>query len=190
MGFAFVMMCLFYAPVSLFAQNTPLTLNYQSSPLLKGAPPFQHDLEKPQTFTVTPVGLNTQSATIGYGQFFAPLDRPIYTLIKDEALIYEYWQELKNQASRTALTATNKQKNLTVDRRVFNALYNKRKLDEKKLIRMAWKKVFGLDVWYPYYKAKEIEDWVKERFSLRIHGFKGRPKFENDQILYVFKKKF
>lgn len=75
-------------------------------------------------------------------------------------------------------------------KRVFNALYNKHKIDEKEAIRSEWKKAFGVDVWYPYYKAKEVEDWVRERFSVKVFGIKGKPKFEDNQIRYVFKTTF
>lgn len=179
---AIAMICLLSAPASLFAQSPLFNFNYQSNILLESTLPFQHDLENPQTFSVIPAALGPQNEAIGYAQLFIPFDRPLYSLTRNEVLIYEYWQELKRRANRNA--------QVRVDRRVFNLLYNKPKIDEKKLIRMAWKKVFGVDVWYPYYKVKEIEDWVKERMSVRVCGFKGKPKFENDQILYVFKKKF
>jgi hypothetical protein len=77
-----------------------------------------------------------------------------------------------------------------VDRKVFNALYNKPKSDEKELLRQAWKDVFGIDVWYPYYKAKKIERWVKKRLSIRIFKFKGEPEFQRDQVLYTLKTIF
>jgi|GEM_PF-2764931 len=183
-------LCLFYAREPLFAQNPLFNLNYQNNFPFERTTLFQHDLEKPQSFTITPAALQTHSQTIGYGQFFAPFNKPIYPLINDEELIYEYWYNLKTQADKITQSATLKQKKFTVDRKVFNALYNKPKIDEKRLIRLAWKRVFGVDVWYPYYKVKEIEDWVKEKVSVRVFGLKGRPRFENDQILYVFKAKF
>ena len=190
LGIALAMMCLFYAPASLFAQNTPADLNYPGDLLLKRTTLFQHDLGKAQTLTVIPAGLNSQTATIGYGQFLVPIDRPIYTLINNEELFYEHWHNLKSQQNKTKHPALKMLESSAVDREVFNALYNKPKVDEKKLLRLTWRKVFGFDVWYPYYKVKEIEDWVKERTSVRFLGFKGKAKFENDQILYVFKKTF
>lgn len=81
------------------------------------------------------------------------------------------------------------QKN-TVNRKVFNAFYNKSKSDEKELLRQAWKEAFGIDVWYPYYKAKKIERWVKKRLSIRIFKFKGEPEFQRDQVLYTLKSVF
>lgn len=182
--------CLFYAQEPLFAQNTLLNVNYQNNLVLKSATLIQHDLKKPQTFSITPVGLQSHGTVVGYGQFFVPFHKPIYPLINDEELIYEYWHNLKIQTSRTPQNAMIKQKNFAINRNIFNALYNKPSIDKKKQIRRAWKRVFGVDVWYPYYKVKEIEDWVKERVSVRVFSFKGKPRFENDQILYVFKAKF
>jgi hypothetical protein len=83
-----------------------------------------------------------------------------------------------------------KMHNTTVDPEVFNKLYNKPKVDEKKMIREEWKKVFGIDVWYPYYKAKDVERWVKKRLSVKVFKFKGEPQFEKNQILYTFKANF
>ncbi|MEW6101485.1 MAG: hypothetical protein AB1481_04240 [Candidatus Omnitrophota bacterium] len=80
--------------------------------------------------------------------------------------------------------------NGTVNRKVFRELYNKAKPDEKELIRQAWKKAFGMDVWYPYYKAKDVERWVKKRLSVKIFKLKGEPEFEKNRILYTFKVKY
>lgn len=190
LGITLAMMCLLCAPASVFAQNTPLNLNYQNSLLFKRTTIFQQDSLNPPTMTPTPLALITQPPAMEYRGLIAPFNRPIYSLIKNEGLIYEYWQDLKTQASRNILAEHKTLKSLTVDHNVFNALYNKPKVNEKKRIRQAWKKIFGLDVWYPYYKAKEIEDWVKERMSVRFFGFKGKPRFENDQILYVFRTTF
>jgi len=77
-------------------------------------------------------------------------------------------------------------RNAAVNRKVFYSLYNKPRVDEKKKLREAWKSTFGFDVWYPYYKTKDVEDWVKEKLSVRVFRLKGKPKFENDRILYVF----
>ena len=81
-------------------------------------------------------------------------------------------------------------KNTKVNRQVFNKLYNKPKVNEKEKIRTEWKRAFGIDVWLPYYKAKELEDKVCEKLSVKIFKLKGKPKFENNQIAYVFKSTF
>jgi hypothetical protein len=83
-----------------------------------------------------------------------------------------------------------KKLNVTVDREVFNKLYNKPKIDEEKMLREQWKKAFGIDVWYPYYKAKSVERWVKKKLSIKIFKLKGEPQFARNQILYTFKVKF
>lgn len=79
---------------------------------------------------------------------------------------------------------------LKVNSKIFKSLYNKPKIDEKKRIRQEWQKAFGFDVWYPYYKAKDIENWISDRVSIKIFKMKGRAKFENKQFKYVFETKF
>lgn len=113
------------------------------------------------------------------------LPRPENNLIGNTDLIDEYlqWRGL-NSAKIIRLDMGNSHNE------VFNMLYNKPKVDEKKLIRQAWKRAFGIDVWYPYYKYQEIEDWVKERLSVRIFNLRGKPEFSRNHIFYVFKNKF
>ncbi len=61
---------------------------------------------------------------------------------------------------------------------------------EKKILRRKWKKILGIDVFYPYFKAKEIEKWVKDKASIKVFKIKGRPEFKEDHIKYIFKIKF
>jgi hypothetical protein len=75
-------------------------------------------------------------------------------------------------------------------RRTFKKIYNTPKINEKEQIRNAWRRVFGCDVWYPYYLAKDIEDKISEKISIRVCRMKGKPKFEKDAFLYVFKRTF
>jgi len=60
----------------------------------------------------------------------------------------------------------------------------------KKILRKKWKEWLGIDIFYPYFKAKEIEDWVKDKCSIKLFKMKGRPKFEKDRFTYTFKTKF
>jgi len=64
------------------------------------------------------------------------------------------------------------------------------KRDEKKILRGRWKAWLGIDIFYPYYKAQEIEDWVSDRFKVKIFKMQGRPKLEDNQFKYTFKIKF
>ncbi len=87
---------------------------------------------------------------------------------------------VKRQTART----------LKVNTALFNALYNKPKVDERAQIRAEWTKTIGFDVWKPYFLFKEIEDWFKERFSIKIFGLKGKPQFGGNKFIYVFKGRF
>lgn len=72
----------------------------------------------------------------------------------------------------------------------FKTLYNPPKVNEKESLRAEWKKVFGIDVWYPYYQAKKIEDWVSHRLSIKMFKMKGEPKLGGNQFKYTFSSKF
>jgi hypothetical protein len=75
-------------------------------------------------------------------------------------------------------------------RRAFKSLYNTPKTDEREEIRAQWEETLGIDVWFPYYKAKEIENTICEKASIKIHRLKGKPKWEGNRILYIFKLSF
>lgn len=62
--------------------------------------------------------------------------------------------------------------------------------EEKKILREKWKKLLGVDIFYPYFKAKEVEDWVSKKASIRIFNMRGRPKLEKNKMTYTFKVKF
>lgn len=64
------------------------------------------------------------------------------------------------------------------------------KADEKQEIREAWEAVFGFDVWYPYYKEKEIEGWVRDKFKVSIFKLKGEVQFNSKGLTYTFKRIF
>ena len=83
-----------------------------------------------------------------------------------------------------------KMRSHSVDRKTFGSLYNKPKIDEEKAIRGEWSKVFGIDVWRPYYKAKDVEKWVKRKCSVKVFKLKGEPQFEKNRATYAFTTKF
>lgn len=61
---------------------------------------------------------------------------------------------------------------------------------EKEKLREEWKELLGIDIFHPYFKAKEVEGWVSEKASVKVFKVKGRPKFEDNQIKYIFTVKF
>jgi len=75
-----------------------------------------------------------------------------------------------------------------LDKKAFASTIDKK--EEKRILREKWKKLLGLDIFYPYFKAKEVEDWVKDKASVRFFKIKGRPKFDDNQVKYIFKVKF
>ncbi len=61
---------------------------------------------------------------------------------------------------------------------------------ERKILRQKWKEMLGLDIFYPYFEAKKVEKWVKEKASVNIFKLKGKPQFDDNQIKYIFNIKF
>ena len=76
-------------------------------------------------------------------------------------------------------------------REIMNAFYvKKEKGEERKKIRKKWAQTFGIDIWYPYFKVKEVERWVKKRFSFRIRKLKCKPRIKRGLANYICEKKF
>jgi hypothetical protein len=61
---------------------------------------------------------------------------------------------------------------------------------ERKILREKWERLLGIDIFYPYFKAKELEDWVSEKATVKFFNLKGRPAFKDNEIKYIFKVKF
>ncbi len=64
--------------------------------------------------------------------------------------------------------------------------------DERKKIREEWKEFLGLDVFYPYFKAKEIENYIQEKSAIKLFNMRGKAEFSKDskQVKYIFKRSF
>jgi hypothetical protein len=64
--------------------------------------------------------------------------------------------------------------------------------DERKKIREEWKELLGLDVFYPYFKAQEIENFVQKKATVKFFNLHGKPEFnkESKGVRYIFKSKF
>lgn len=60
----------------------------------------------------------------------------------------------------------------------------------KKELRERWKEIFGWDVFYPYFKTEEMKDWVKDKTKVNIFKIKGKAKFHNKGVKYIFKMEF
>ena len=64
--------------------------------------------------------------------------------------------------------------------------------EERKKIREEWKELLGLDVFYPYFKAQEIENYVQKKATVKFFNMHGKPEFnkESKEVKYIFKSKF
>ena len=63
-------------------------------------------------------------------------------------------------------------------------------MNDRIILREKWKGLLGFDLFYLYFQAKKVENWAKEKLSVKIFDMKGRPQFKKNKILYVFKKTF
>lgn len=75
-----------------------------------------------------------------------------------------------------------------INQRIYG--FNLDKNEERNNLREEWKKLLNIDIFFPYFKAKEVENWVSDKASLNFFKIKGKPKIENNQIKYTFKIKF
>jgi hypothetical protein len=62
--------------------------------------------------------------------------------------------------------------------------------EDKSRSRKEWEEFLGFDVFMPYFKAKEAEEWISEKASVHVYKIKGKPKFDENQIHYIFKTAF
>lgn len=76
-----------------------------------------------------------------------------------------------------------------IDKKVYE---DARKIkDEKKIAREQWKEFLGIDVFDPYFKAKEIENKICDKTRIEIFHMKGRLKIEGkNKVRYTFKVRF
>jgi hypothetical protein len=61
---------------------------------------------------------------------------------------------------------------------------------ERIIIREQWERNLGVDIFYPYFKAKEVESKVKEKSSVRIFKARGKAEFKSNEAKYTFTIKY
>lgn len=61
---------------------------------------------------------------------------------------------------------------------------------EKIILREQWERNIGIDIFYPYFKAKELESKVREKTSVRVLKMRGKSEFKNNEAKYTFSIKF
>ena len=114
----------------------------------------------------------------------------IKTNMNDEDFSEIVWRGLTMHYMQSRELSVKQAKVIRIDRGVFNSFSQKPVYDENRAVRRAWSEAFGFDVWLPYYKAKEVEGWVKKKVSVKIFKLKGEAEFEKGRIMYTFKTKF
>lgn len=74
----------------------------------------------------------------------------------------------------------------------FNSYINIDKKDEdKQYIRKLWEKDLGIDIWKPYFLLEQFEDWITNKFKLKIFNMTGKLELSKipKTINYRFKRK-
>jgi hypothetical protein len=61
---------------------------------------------------------------------------------------------------------------------------------EKILLREQWERNLGIDIFYPYFKAKELESKVREKTSVKVFKVRGKAEFKDNEAKYTFSIKF
>jgi len=61
---------------------------------------------------------------------------------------------------------------------------------EKIILREQWERNIGIDIFYPYFKAKELESKVRKKTSTRILKMRGKSEFKSNEAKYIFSIKF
>lgn len=61
---------------------------------------------------------------------------------------------------------------------------------EKILLREQWERNIGVDIFYPYFKAKEAESKVREKTSVKVFKARGRSEIKSNEAKYTFTIKF
>lgn len=61
---------------------------------------------------------------------------------------------------------------------------------EKIILREQWERQLGIDIFYPYFKAKELETKVREKTSVRLFKIRGKSAFKTNEAKYTFTIKF
>ncbi len=63
-------------------------------------------------------------------------------------------------------------------------------LDEKEKLRKKWQNLLGVDLFYPYFQAKEAESWISNQAKIELFELTGKPEFQRNQVTYNFKIEF
>lgn len=62
--------------------------------------------------------------------------------------------------------------------------------EEKIVLREQWERRLGVDIFYPYFKAREIESKVSKKGSIKVLNIKGKPEIKSNEAKYIFRIKF
>lgn len=94
-----------------------------------------------------------------------------------------------SEESHQSSPAGIKEKNLFLNW-VNSKAYAADKKIEKERLRKDWKEMLGIDVFSPYFKAKKVQKWVKDKARIKLLNIEGEPSLDRNRIQYKFKINF
>ncbi len=65
-------------------------------------------------------------------------------------------------------------------------------IDERQRLREEWREFLGLDVFYPYFKAHDVEEYIREKSAVKLFNLRGKAEFNRNskEVRYIFRNKF
>lgn len=62
--------------------------------------------------------------------------------------------------------------------------------EEKDKARVIWKQSIGVDIFYPYFQIKKTQKAIEDKTEIRLFRMKGRARFHEDEVKYIFRRDF
>ena len=62
--------------------------------------------------------------------------------------------------------------------------------DDTDILRAEWKQALGADIFFVYFKAKEMTRKIEEKSKFKLFNMRGRAKIKEDSATYTFSHKF
>jgi hypothetical protein len=62
--------------------------------------------------------------------------------------------------------------------------------DDADILRAEWKEALGVDIFFAYFKTKEITDKIEEKSKFKLFSMRGKATIKKNSAIYAFSRKF
>ena len=62
--------------------------------------------------------------------------------------------------------------------------------DDVDTLRAEWKEALGVDIFFAYFKTKEITNKIEEKSKLKLFSMRGKATIKKNAAIYAFSRKF